>query len=55
MCKKAVRGLVHSGVCPVVELTGLGSLCLIRSRGVSRVCVGAVESCEKSGNFREIL
>ena len=25
-----------------------------RSRGVSRVCVGAVESCEKSCNFREI-
>ena len=43
------------GVCPVVELTGLGSLCLIRSRGVSRVCVGAVESREKSCNFREIL
>ena len=43
------------GVCPVVELTGLGSLCLIRSRGVSRVCGGVVESCEKSCNFREIL
>ena len=35
------------GVCPVVELTGLGSLCLIRSRAVSRVCVGAVESCKR--------
>ena len=43
------------GVCPVVELTGLSSLCLIRSRGVSRVCVGEVESCEKSCNFRETL
>ena len=29
---------------PVVKRTGLGSLCLIRSGGVSRVCVGAVES-----------
>ena len=43
------------GVCPVVELTGLGSLCLSKSRGVSRVCVGAVESCEKSCIIREIL
>ena len=42
-------------VCPVVELTGLGSLCLSKSRGVSRVCVGVVESCEKSCNIREIL
>ena len=42
------------GVCPVVELTGLGSLCLIKSQGAPRMCVGAVESCEKSGNFREI-
>ena len=41
-------------MCPVVELTGLGSLCLIKSGGVPRMCVGAVESCEKSGNFREI-
>ena len=32
------------GVCPVVELTGLGSMCLSKS-------VGAVESCEKSCNF----
>ena len=40
---------------PVVKRTGLGSLCLIRSRGVSRVYVGAVESCEKSCNFQEIL
>ena len=29
---------------PVVKRTGLGSVCLIRSRGVSRVCAGAVES-----------
>ena len=28
----------------MVKRTGLGSLCLIRSRGVSRVCVGVVES-----------
>ena len=27
---------------------GGGVLCLIRSRGVSRVCVGAVESWKKS-------
>ena len=39
----------------MVKQTGLGSLCLNRSRGVSRVCVGAVESCEKSCNFRETL
>ena len=24
------------------------------SRGVPRMCVGVVESCEKCGNFREI-
>ena len=42
-----------SGVRPVVELTGLGSLCLSKSGGVPRMCLGAVESCEKSGNFRE--
>ena len=36
------------GVCPVVELTGLSSLCLRKSGGVPRMCVGAVESCEKS-------
>ena len=41
------------GVCPVVELTGLGSLCLSKSGGVPRM--GAVESCEKSCNIREIL
>ena len=28
----------------MVKQTGLGSLCLFRSRGVSRVCVRAVES-----------
>ena len=42
-------------VCPVVELTGLGSLYLSKSGGVPRMCVGAVESCEKSCNIREIL
>ena len=30
------------GVYPVVELTGLGSLCLSKRGGVPRVCVGAV-------------
>ena len=39
------------GVCPVVEWAGLGSLCLSKSRGAPRMCVGAVEACEKSGNF----
>ena len=38
----------------MVELTGLGSLCLSKSGQVPRMCVGAVESCEKSCNFREI-
>ena len=41
-------------MCPVVEVTGLGSLCHRKSGGVPRMCVGAVESGEKSGNFREI-
>ena len=27
------------GVCPVVELTGLGSLCLSKRGGVPRMCV----------------
>ena len=35
------------GVCPVVELTGLGSLCLSKSGGVPRMCVGAVESVKR--------
>ena len=30
-------------VCPVVELTGFGSLCLSKSGGVPRMCVGEVE------------
>ena len=30
------------GVCPVVERTGLGSLCLSKMGGVPRMCVGAV-------------
>ena len=34
------------GVCLVVKLTGLGSLCLSKSVGVPRMCVGAVESGE---------
>ena len=51
---RCVRFSPFRGVCPVVELTGLGSLCLSKNRGVPRMCVGAVESCEKSGNFREI-
>ena len=36
---------VHIGgasQCPVVEWTGLGSLCVSKSRGVPRMCVGAV-------------
>ena len=37
-------------MCPVVELTGLGSLCLSKSGGVPRMC----ESGENSGNFQEI-
>ena len=28
------------GVCPVVELTGLGLLCLSKSGGVPRMCEG---------------
>ena len=43
------------GVCPVLKRTGFGSLYLSKSGGVPRVCVGAVESCEKCCNFREIL
>ena len=38
----------------MVEVTGLGSLCLSKSGGVPRMCVGVVESREKSCNFREI-
>ena len=30
------------GVCPVVKLNGLGSLCLSKRGGVPRMCVGAV-------------
>ena len=35
------------GMCPVVELTGLGSLCLSKSGRVPRMCVGAVESVKR--------
>ena len=38
----------------MVKPTGLGSLCLSKSGAVPRMCVGVVESGEKSGNFREI-
>ena len=31
-------------MCPVVKLTGLGSLCLSKSGGVPKMCVRAVES-----------
>ena len=34
-------------MCPVVELTGLGSLYLSKSGGVLRMCVGAVESVKR--------
>ena len=30
------------GVCPVVEQTGLGLLCLSERGGIPRMCVGAV-------------
>ena len=52
--KSCARLSPFRGVCPVVELTGLGSLCLSKSGGVPKMCVGAVESCEKSCNFRVI-
>ena len=48
---------VHIGsvsLYPVVKRTGLGLLCLSKSRRVPRMCVGAVESGEWSGNIREI-
>ena len=35
------------GVCPVLKLTGLGSLCLSKSGGVPRMCVRVVESCKR--------
>ena len=38
----------------MVKRTEMGSLCLSKRGGVPRMCVGAVESCEMSGNFREI-
>ena len=39
-------------LCPGVERTGWGSLCLTKSRGVPRMWVRVVESGETSGNFR---
>ena len=39
------------GVCPVVELTGLGLLCLSKSGGVPRICVGVVDSVVISEKF----
>ena len=45
--ESCVRFSPFRGVCPVVELTGLGSLCLNKSRGVSRMCVRAVESYKR--------
>ena len=39
------------GVCPVVELTGLGLLCLSKSGGVPRMCVRAVDSCVIAEKF----
>ena len=43
------------GVSPVVKLTGLGSLCHSKSRGVSRMCVRAVESCKRVVIFEKFL
>ena len=40
------------GVCPVVERTGLGSLCLSERRRVPRMCVGAVKRVIISEKFR---
>ena len=40
------------GVCPVVELTGLGTLCLSERGGVSRMCVDAVKRVVLSEKFR---
>ena len=37
---------------PVVKQTELGSLCLIKSGGAPRMCVRAVDSSKKSGNFK---
>ena len=45
--ESCVRFSPFRGVCPVVELTGLGSLCLSKSGGVPRMCVRAVESCKR--------
>ena len=45
--ESCVRFSPFRGVYPVVELTGLGSLCLGKSGGVPRMCVGAVESVKR--------
>ena len=47
LSKSSARFSPFRGVCPVVELTGLGSLCLSKSGGVPRMCVRAVESCKR--------
>ena len=45
---KVVQGLVHSGVCVSCGRTDwVGSLCLSKSGGVLRMCVGAVESVKR--------
>ena len=49
--ESCVRFILFRGVCPVVELTGLGLLCLCKGGRVPRMCVWAMESGEKSGNF----
>ena len=40
--ESCVRFSPFRGVCPVVEKTGLGLLCLSERRRVPRMCVGAV-------------
>ena len=38
----------------MVEQTGLSSLCLSKSGGVPRMCVGVVESVKRDGNSEKI-
>ena len=40
--ESCVRFSPFRGVCPVVEQTGLGLLCLSERGGVPRMCVGVV-------------
>ena len=47
MLESCARFTPSRGVCPVVEQTGLGLLCLSERGGVPRMCVGGSDAVKR--------